>query len=116
MATVSSRSAADSREQLSLEGLSWAQVGQQVQGTFMLHISPPGKGHSQENLGIFRKKAAQHRHSSNPAVTALTQGGVSMMGLYSTDPSVRAQQLPTSHTAAHTSSQHGESPKSFHDS
>lgn len=65
MATISSRSedsAVHSREEFSVEGLRWAHVGHQVQGTLMLHISPPRKGHSQQ---IFRKKAAQHRHPSS---------------------------------------------------
>lgn len=115
MATISSRSeqsAAGGREELSLEGLGWAQVGHQVQGTLTLHISPPSKGHSQQ---IFRIKA-QHRHLSNPAVTALTQGGVSVIarGAVQHRPSVRAQQLPTSHTHLTHTSQHVEPPKSFH--
>lgn len=62
------------------------------------------KGHSQQ---IFRKKAPQHRHPSNP-VTALTQGGVSVIPHGAVQhrpsdvPSNSQPHTPTAHTAPST--------------
>lgn len=88
-APESEESATDGREEFSVEGLRWVY---QVQGTLMLRISPPRKGHPQQ---IFRKKSNTAQapfqpssHCSNPRRISVVQHR----------PPVCAKQLPTSHT------------------